>query len=90
VYCFFLERQIKAYISAISSRDECILHVDATGSLISTLGEKTGRDTVYLYSADLAPGNLPVCEFLSTDHRSCAIRSFLEFFNNDVTKDNGG
>ena len=76
----FLERQVKFYIQSALIRD-CVLHVDATGSIISSLGEKTGRDTVYLYSVVIAPENVPVCEFLSADHRSHAIQAHLDSFN---------
>lgn len=77
---FYLEGQVKAYIASAKTAD-CTLHVDATGSIISSLGEKSGRDTVYLYSVVLAKANLPVCEFLSADHRSHSIQGHLDTFN---------
>jgi hypothetical protein len=84
---FYLERQLNVYIQCALSSN-CILHVDATGSIVSSLGEKTGRDTVYLYSVILAQHNLPVCEFFTTDHRSHAIQAHLDTFNASVAVTN--
>lgn len=87
---FYLEEQVKTLITTSNSNDECTLHIDATGSLISTIGEKTGRDNVFLYSAIMQPGNIPVFEFLSADHRSVAIQSMMETFLNSVSAVNQG
>ena len=54
--------------------------IDATGSLISTIGEPTENKAVYLYSAAISPSHFSVVEFLSADHRAVAIGNMFNLF----------
>ena len=64
------------------------MHFDATGSVISTIvsnvGQKTSRNVVYLYSCVMSPGNVPVLDFLTTDHRAVNIANLLQVFTSIV------
>ena len=83
------ERQIKTYVKFLSENDETTLHFDATGSVVK-VREKTDHNTLYLYSAVLADGSLPVFEFVSSWHKSFAIQSHIDIFNGLVKTVNNG
>ena len=75
-----MERQTERYIAHVHLGN-CEIYVDATGSVISTVGEKTDRNTVFLYSIVVGYLNLPVFEWLSTDHHSYSISAQLNCSN---------
>ena len=59
------------------------MHFDAAGSVVKVT-EKTDHNTLYLYSAVLFEGSLPVLEFVTSWRNSFAIQSHLDMFNGFV------
>jgi hypothetical protein len=84
---FYLEGQLKAYIAKCISRDECVLHFDATGSIIQNI---KGQKMPYYYCLLMAGHNLPVLEFISASHTIDSIRAQLESWIGHVRLMNNG
>lgn len=83
----FTERQANLYLSATRRPEGCVLHLDSTGTVVRKIPE---QKQPYLYSVILADDNIPVLEFISTDHRGFSIRHKLDTFLAEVRKLNNG
>jgi hypothetical protein len=64
-----------------------VLHLDSTGTVVRRIPE---QKQPYLYSAILAGENIPVMEFITTDHRSFSLSAKLEYFLADCREMNHG
>jgi hypothetical protein len=85
----FCEKQVNAYLNSIRQTPDSTLHFDATGSIVK-LKEKTGHDTVFVYSGVLAENSMPVFEIITSWHRAFAIESHINIFNGYVRLCNNG
>lgn len=75
---FYMEEQVKAFVRNCARGNSTILHLDATGSIISRI---SAEGPPYYYCLLLAELNMPVLDLLSRSHaafRICgAIQEFL-------------
>lgn len=79
----FLQRQIQIYIEACKRKNDCTVHIDATGSIMRNIpGQKRPLYYCLLLSEETS---LPVCDFITTRHTSEAIQSRLLTFNHYVS-----
>lgn len=74
---FYMEEQVKAFVRNCARGNSTVLHLDATGSVISRIPEE---GPPYYYCLLLAELNMPVLEFLSTSHTAFRICGALQEF----------
>jgi hypothetical protein len=83
----FTEKQADLFLSATRRPQGCILHLDSTGTVVKKIPDQKQR---YLYSIILSGDNVPVLEFITTDHRTLSICHQLDIFLGEVKKLNKG
>lgn len=74
---FYMEEQVQALVRTCGRGNDTVLHLDATGSIMSRIPQE---GTPYYYCLLLADLNLPVLEFLSTTHNAFRICAALQQF----------
>jgi hypothetical protein len=62
----YTEQQLQLFVSACRRKSGCVLHIDSTGTVVRKFPD---QKQPYLYSLLLAGENIPVMEFITTDHR---------------------
>jgi len=82
----YTEGQLKLYIKECQKSD-CTVHFDATGSVITNIENQ--KRTLY-YCLLLGNGSMPICDFITTSHRSSNIRAQLDSFQDNVRLCNNG
>jgi hypothetical protein len=87
-YCsFYLEDQVKFYVSACRGKSGGVFNFDATGSVVRDL-EHQKRPLYYcMLASDV---NIPVLEFISTSHTADTIAYLIKRFLADVRLVTGG
>jgi hypothetical protein len=87
---FFCQQQIEQYIDSCKERTSCVLHIDATGSVVTMVND---QPKPLYYCALLSTANqsaLPAFEFITCDNSATAIQSHFEVFNRHVRIVNNG
>jgi hypothetical protein len=83
----FLDTQLSIFVRAAKSREGCVVHLDSTGTVVRNI---PNQKRPFLYSVILAGDNIPILEFISTDHRAFSIAEKLERFLADARRCNQG
>jgi hypothetical protein len=78
---FFSEKQLVAYVTACKREDGCVVHFDATGSVVCAL---PGQRKPLYYCFLMEDNSLPVMEFITCSQKSSFIQWQLENFNSFV------
>ena len=85
--CFFTEQQVQTYVDQCRSEYGAVIHLDATGSVVSRIRDQ--KRTLY-YCLLLSEGNLPILDILSSCHEAAWLQSLLTTFNGTVRRVNNG
>lgn len=73
----FTDRQVSLFLRTARRPEGCTIHFDSTGSVVRKFEEQ--KDP-YFYCCILAGVDIPVFEFVTTDHRKLSIRDKLAIF----------
>ena len=74
---FYMEEQVQLFLDKCGRGKQAVLHIDATGSIISGV---LHQGPAYYYSVVLADCNIPVLEFILTSHSATDICYELKKF----------